>query len=126
SNDDWESLVNRLPLSGVPLQLAKNSVFVSCAGGQLELALSEAHRQFISKQREEMLQQAIHARTGKTLRLSFTLQEQVNDTPALREQQRARERQTSAESAIYNDTIVKAIVETFDGRISPKSIQPVD
>jgi len=44
----------------------------------------------------------------------------------LREQQRIRERQESAEDDIFNDNNVKAIVETFDGRISTKSIRPVD
>ncbi|HEY5604653.1 MAG TPA: DNA polymerase III subunit gamma/tau [Gammaproteobacteria bacterium] len=126
NNAGWEILVNKLALNGVALQLAKNSAFVSCSGDNLALALSAAHRQFSNTQREEALQKAINERTGKTLRLSVTIQEQVNDTPALREQQRARERQASAENAIYNDSIVKAIVETFDGRISPKSIQPID
>jgi hypothetical protein len=92
----------------------------------LELALAEVHQQFYSKQREEFLQQSICSSTGINLRLTIGIKDTVNDTPALREQQRARERQSTAEQAIYNDGIVKAIVETFDGRISPKSIQPVD
>ncbi len=126
TNDDWECLIDKLSLNGVPLQLAKNCAFVTCKDEQLELALAETHQQFYSKQREEILQQAIDASTGKKLRVLINIKDKVSDTPALREQQRARERQASAEHAIYNDGVVKAIVETFDGRISPKSIQPVD
>jgi len=126
TNDDWECLIDKLTLNGVPLQLAKNCAFVSCSEGQLVLALAEVHRQFYSKQREDFLQQAICSSTEKNLRITINIQDTVNDTPALREQQRAQERQSTAEQAIYNDGIVKAIVETFDGRISPKSIQPVD
>ena len=126
TNDDWECLIDKLSLNGVPLQLAKNCAFVTCKDEQLELALAETHQQFYSKQREEILQQAIDASTGKKLRVMINIKDKVSDTPALREQQRARERQASAEHAIYNDGVVKAIVETFDGRISPKSIQPVD
>ncbi|WP_455220300.1 DNA polymerase III subunit gamma/tau [Kaarinaea lacus] len=126
TNDDWECLIDKLSLNGVPLQLAKNCAFVTCTDEQLELALAETHQQFYSKQREEILRQAIDASTGKKLRVVISIKDKVGDTPALREQQRARERQASAEHAIYNDGVVKAIVETFDGRISPKSIQPVD
>jgi DNA polymerase-3 subunit gamma/tau len=126
NNDDWESLIEKLSLNGVPLQLAKNCAFVNCTDEQLELALAEVHQQFYSKQREELLQQAIETRTGNKLRLAISIRDKVNDTPSLREQRRAKERQASAEHAIYNDGIVKAIVETFDGRISPKSIQPLD
>ena len=126
TNDDWECLIDKLTLNGVPLQLAKNCAFVSCSEGQLDLALAEVHQQFYSKQREELLQQSICSSIGKNLRVTIGIKATVNDTPALRQQQRARERQSTAEQAIYNDGIVKAIVETFDGRISPKSIQPVD
>ncbi|WP_455207630.1 DNA polymerase III subunit gamma/tau [Kaarinaea lacus] len=126
NEDDWEALIEKLSLTGVPLQLAKNCAFLSCTIDHLELALAEPHKQFYSKQREDILQQSLAASTGKKMHLSIIIKDRVNDTPALRELQRARERQASAENAIYNDSVVKAIVETFDGRISPKSIQPVD
>ena len=124
--NDWESLIENLSLTGVPLQLAKNCALLNCKDELLELALSESHKQFYSKQREEILQQSIEASTGKKLKLAISFKDQVNDTPALREQQRIRERQEAAENDIYNDNNVKAIVETFEGRISTKSIRPVD
>jgi len=123
---DWESLIENLSLSGVPLQLAKNCALLNCTDELIELALSESHKQFHSKQREEILQQAIAASTGKELKITISFKDQVNGTPAIREQQRIRERQESAENDIFNDNNVKAIVETFDGRISTKSIRPVD
>lgn len=99
---------------------------MNCKDELIELALSESHKQFHSKQREELLQQAIEASTGKKLKLVISFKTEVNGTPALREQQRIRERQASAEYDIYNDNNVKTIVETFDGRIATKSIRPVD
>lgn len=124
--NDWESLIENLSLTGVPLQLAKNCALLNCKDELIELALSESHKQFHSKQREELLQQAIEASTGKKLKLVISFKTEVNGTPALREQQRIRERQASAEYDIYNDNNVKTIVETFDGRIATKSIRPVD
>ena len=124
--NDWESLIENLSLTGVPLQLAKNCALLNCSNELIELALSESHKQFHSKQREEILQQAIEESTGKKLKLAISYKDKVIGTPALREQQRIRERQASAENDIYNDNNVKAIVETFDGRISTKSIRPVD
>ena len=124
--NDWESLIENLSLTGVPLQLAKNCALLNCQDKLIELALSESHRQFHSKQREEILQQAIETSTGKKLKLTINFKDKVDGTPALREQQRIRDRQAAAENDIYTDNNVKTIVETFDGRISTKSIRPVD
>jgi DNA polymerase-3 subunit gamma/tau len=124
--NDWESLIDNLQLTGVPLQLAKNCALLNCNDELIELALAESHKQFHSKQREEIIQQAIETSTGKKLKITINFKDKVTGTPALREQQRIRERQESAEDDIFNDNNVKAIVETFDGRISTKSIRPVD
>ncbi|WP_455200963.1 DNA polymerase III subunit gamma/tau [Kaarinaea lacus] len=124
--NDWESLIENLSLTGVPLQLAKNCALLNCQDELIELALSESHKQFHSKQREEILQQALEASTGKKLKLTINFKDKVDGTPSLREQQRIRDRQAAAENDIYTDNNVKTIVETFDGRISTKSIRPVD
>jgi DNA polymerase-3 subunit gamma/tau len=122
----WESLVERLPVSGVPLQLARNCSFACCGDGHLELQLFEGHQQFFSKQRQEILANAIGEATGKDIKLSIDISVEAGETPAGRQQQRNRDRQQSAEQSIYNDAIVKSIIETFEGRIPPKSIQPID
>jgi DNA polymerase-3 subunit gamma/tau len=122
----WESLVEQLPVNGIPLQLARNCSFARCSDGQLELQLFEAHQQFFSKQRQDILAKAIGEATGNDIKLSINLSVEAGETPASRQQQRNRERQQSAEQSIYNDAIVKSIIETFEGRIPPKSIQPID
>lgn len=125
-DNDWDSIVGNLALNGVPMQLAKNCALLKCSNNLLELALSESHKQFYSQQREIAIQQALELATGKKLKITVSILKEVKHTPALREQQRLRDRQASAENAIYNDSNVQAIVETFDGRISTKSIRPVD
>ena len=125
-DNDWEAIIEQLSLSGVPLQLAKNCALSSCSDSQLELAISESHQQFFSKQRQDILEQAINVVTGKTIKLSIIVKnEDVPNTPAIREQKRLYEKQKSAENAIYSDNNVKSIVETFSGQILPKSIEPV-
>ncbi|MGD8640409.1 MAG: DNA polymerase III subunit gamma/tau [Gammaproteobacteria bacterium] len=125
-NSDWESLVERLPINGVPLQLARNCAFSHCKNSQLELTLFEGHQQFFSKQRQEILEKAIGEATGEDIKLSITISANATETPASRKQQRNAARQQSAEQSIYDDTIVKSIIETFEGKIPPKSIQPID
>jgi len=125
--DNWETLIDQLSLNGVPLQLAKNCVLSSCTDALLELAISESHQQLFSKQRQDILEQAICSATGKQIKLSIIVkQEDLSDTPAVREQKRQLERQKSAENAIYNDNNVKSFVETFGGQVLPKSIEPAN
>jgi len=125
--NEWESLVEALPINGITQQLARNCAFMSCTDTEIELALAETHQQFLNEQRRSGLQQAITSATGANLRLNVLITaEAVVNTPALREQQRVNEMQKSAESAIYADENVRTIIEAFDAKVLPKSIEPVN
>ena len=124
--NEWEALVERLSINGVALQLARNCAFSNCTAHKMQLALSESHQHFLNNQRKETLKQAIHDTTNSQIDLDVVVTaEKVQDTPALREQQRQNNRQKSAETAIYADENIKSIVDAFDAQVIPKSIEPI-
>jgi len=127
NEDDWELFIENLPLTGVTLALAKNCALANSSSDTLELILAEQHQQFTSKQREQALQQVLSNALNKKITLSINIQSgEVENTPALREQKRQADRQKSAEDSIYNDNNVQSIMDAFDAKVLPKSIEPVD
>ena len=44
----------------------------------------------------------------------------------MRELIRQSDRQKAAEDSIYSDNNVKSITDAFDGKVLPKSIEPID
>jgi len=127
NEDDWELFVENLPLTGVTLALAKNCAFANSTDNTIDLAIAELHQQFTNKQREQALQQAISTALDKSITLNINIQTgEVANTPALREQKRQADRQKSAEDSIYGDSNVQSIMDTFDAKVLPKSIEPID
>lgn len=127
NDDDWELLVEKLPINGVTLNLAKNCALANSSKDTIDLHIAELHQQFTNKQREQALQDAIVNALGKTITVNVHVQNgDVANTPSLREQIRQSDRQKAAEDSIYNDNNIKSIMDTFDGKVLPKSIEPVD
>lgn len=127
NDDDWELFVGNIGINGVTLQLAKNCALSSSTDSLIELTIAELHQQFTSKQREQALQEAISNALDKviTIRLNISNGE-VPNTPAMRELIRQSDRQKAAEDSIYTDNNVKSITDAFDGKVLPKSIEPID
>jgi DNA polymerase-3 subunit gamma/tau len=48
------------------------------------------------------------------------------ETPAQYQERKRRQRQEQAVQAIENDPNVQAIIATYDARIDPASIKPID
>jgi DNA polymerase-3 subunit gamma/tau len=127
NDDDWELLVEKLPINGVTLNLAKNCALANSSKDSIDLHIAELHQQFTNKQREQALQDAIGKALGKTISVTVHVQNgDVANTPSLREQIRQSDRQKAAEDSIYNDNNIKSIMDTFDGKVLPKSIEPID
>ncbi|MEJ2509766.1 MAG: DNA polymerase III subunit gamma/tau [Gammaproteobacteria bacterium] len=124
--EDWAGVVAQLKLSGVVRQLAVHAAPLGRAGNVLEMALDPACAQLLTKEREAKLQEALSAHFGEAITLHIKVQAPPSETPAAREDRQRGERQAEAERQIQDDANVQAIVEKFDARIKPDSIQPLD
>ena len=60
------------------------------------------------------------------MKLVLHIGQQAVETPAARQQRLQEQRLEEAEAAIKNDGAVRALQETFDAKIVPETIQPVD
>ena len=122
----WDIVVKQLDLGGIALQLANNCLFSQLDGDLLELKLDPAHKNLWVESTEQRLCRALEAYTGKHLKLSMRVEEDVRPTPAQLQAQARNKRQHEAEKSLATDPLVQAMEQQFDARLMPESIQPID
>jgi DNA polymerase-3 subunit gamma/tau len=107
-------------------QLALHCVLHSYEGNMLHLLLDPSHAQVHTKNGEERLRSALEAYYGKPLQLRIQVGESTATTPAYQQSRHQAERQQAATDAIHSDPNVQALCDTFNAKIKPDSITPID
>jgi len=124
---DWNILLTQLNLSGMALQLAKNSVLAGFADGKVVLGLAPQHKHLQSNRiAQEKLQTALSEYFAKPMRLEVVLGVSGEvETPAAVEQQDKQNRQQQAEEAIRQDAFVREAQAMLGAQLIEGSIRPV-
>ena len=107
-------------------QLALNCVLQRREGDTVHLAMDPSHLHLRARNVEERLQQALSDHLGTAIRLVIHSAAQEIETPARAQQRHEAERREQAIQAIAEDATVRALQETFDARVPPDSIRPID
>ena len=124
--DAWRSMVDGLGLSGLAGELASNSSFVEAHERWLKLELDPRHSALNTPGARESLGRAIAQRFGRPMELEVVLDAPSRETPATERARDAAHRRQAAVRAIETDPGVRTLCETFDARIDPALVQPVD
>ena len=123
---DWPSLIQKMRLSGLTLQLANHCILTRVEESAVHLALDPQASSFHTAQMEANLEKALHAYFGRPMKLKIQLERPTSETPALQIQRQKEERQKAAEQEIEQDPAVLALRERLDARIVPGSTKPLD
>ncbi len=126
TESDWNSIVGQLGLKGMAQQLALNCVLQEREGSNLRLLLDAKHTGMRTRNAEERLQKALSNYYGEPIRLSIRLIRDEPATPAREQAQQQEQRRQAAIEAINQDPNVRALCETFDAKVKPDSIRPID
>ena len=125
-SDDWGKVLSGLKLTGMLQQLAVNCALTGRTGDTLSLLLDSSQTNLRSARLEERLQQALQTYYQTPIKLVLSVGEPRGATPAQAKAQEQNERQQAAVQVIESDANLQALVETFNARIHPDSIQPLD
>lgn len=123
---DWPSLIKAMRLSGLTQQLAQNCTLIAVQDSRVILALDPQFAHVRTPQLESKLEAALQAQLGRTLKLAFSAEAPLQETPAAMIQRAREERQRQAEMEIEQDENIRALKERFDARVLPGSIKPLD
>ncbi len=123
----WDDIVESMNLQGMVRELAANCALVERGDAMIRLSLDKAHAHLHSKVLEDRLRQALRDRFGAGLGLEITIGDAVpTTTPAGRRKQQEQDRLDAALAALEEDAEVRALKDTFNARIVPGSVQPVE
>ena len=125
-SDDWDKVLSALNLTGMLKQLAVNCTLIGRTGDTLSLLLDSSQANLRTARLEERLQQALQTYYQAPIKLVLTVGEPGGATPAQAQAREQSQRQQAAVHVIQSDANVQALIETFNARIHPESIQPLD
>ncbi len=123
---NWSRLVAALKESGVVKQLAMNCSLTAVEGMTLVLALEPSYENLATNERKARLESAIQAVADKPYKLDIQIKQVAVETPAMQQRRMEQEKLDAAQQALESDTNVQKIIDTFDAKINPNTIQPID
>ena len=119
---DWPSLAARLPVQGMPRQLAAQAELLQCDGDHFRLRV--ATRALADGGNVERLRNGLSQHFGRPIRVSIEVGATAGPTAAGREEEARAQRQKAAEEAIYGDPTVRQMIDQLGAQIDPRSIRP--
>ncbi|MCQ8103618.1 DNA polymerase III subunit gamma/tau [Methylomonas sp. SURF-2] len=123
--ETWGQIIAALKIGGRTRELANNCILDGMDDNVCRLLIDPGFQR-VGTVAEEKLREALQKHYGRPIKLQITPQITQQMTPAL-EQQKAREdRQQAAVDAIHADPNVQALIDEFDARILPGSIEPLN
>jgi DNA polymerase-3 subunit gamma/tau len=120
---NWPALVQQLPLSGGPKELARNSELRSSANGVFELVVQKTMSHLAGEAYRETLQAALATHLGSPVKLRVTPGEVRGATASVLDAAERGARLAEAARAVKGDSFVQDLVNLFDGRIVDSTIR---
>jgi len=124
SGQDWPAIVADLKLGGMARMLADQCELKSFDGGAMCLGLAETHKHLLDKIYQEKLEAALRQKFGAGLKVRFEVGASGGQSPVEVRARAKAEKQAEAVAAIETDPFIRDLVEQFDARVDPASIQP--
>jgi DNA polymerase-3 subunit gamma/tau len=122
-NTPWEDIIPQLDVLGLTAALANNCIFKEIAGKNLSLTLNKRHSALYNEDQRKMLQNALNRYAGVELNLKITVDEIATETPAIKQRQQREAKHQSAVEKIQGNPHVQTLVERFDARLDPESVE---
>ena len=122
---NWPDILSALKLSGVTQTLAANCQLAFGNRHRCVLKLAEHHASLWNTSHEERISSALSRLYNGEIKVAIEVGETDVETPAQQDQRLRAESQARAEEEIKNDEHVQQLIESFNGRLDPDSIEPI-
>ncbi|NWG39157.1 MAG: DNA polymerase III subunit gamma/tau [Hydrogenophilaceae bacterium] len=123
TSSDWPAIVASLKLGGMARMLADQCELKSHNGNTILLGLAEAHKHLLDKTYQDKLVTALKQKFGEQLKVQIELGAASGQSPVEVRARAKAEKQAEAVAAIESDPFIRELVDQFDARIDPASIQ---
>ena len=123
ANQQWESTVNQLPLSGMARQLIANSQYLGKENGIISLKLDPVNANLAGDAILDRVQQALSQFYNEPLKIKIVEGELQEATPAEQQAKRESDALQDAVNTMQADPNIIEIENTFDTQLDPKSVR---
>ncbi len=123
---NWIALSKQLNLTGITYTFACQCVLQDYSNNHITLLLDPKQTALHTPKQEEKLTQALSNYFGKPVTLSISLGDANLLTPARQEQLQKAQRLQQTTEALEKDPTLQAIMNTFDAKLQPGTIQLLD
>lgn len=120
---NWQDIVAKLNLRGITAAIAAHCSLKSLTDNEIQLLLDPSQVPLFNKKQEERLTSALQHYFQKAVRVSVVVGEANMETPAALEQKHNNQLKADAEQAIQQDKNVSKLIEVFNAKIVPQSIE---
>ena len=114
---EWYGMVERLGLKGAERMFAEHSLLVERSGGNCRLVLDRKHESLLHDGETGGVERALAEWFGEPVRLVIDIGDPAHETPARRNERRARERLEAARRQLEENATVQSLIDTFDGKL---------
>lgn len=122
---DWQTLLQRLSLTGAVRELARNIELDSRDGSNWRFVIADDVKYLGNDRLLSELQSVITAQVGQPVQLALNTVKVAVATPAVAEEQTQIRQLNDAERAIDEDPTIQSLKDRFGARILNDSIQPL-
>lgn len=124
---NWPALIRAMGLTAMTRELANNCALVRMDDSVVELSLDPRLSHLRTPRAEAALEKSLQSHFNQPITLQLRLEAAPEiETPASQIQREKEERQLSAITEIEHDEVVRALQTTFDARVVPGSIKPLN
>jgi DNA polymerase-3 subunit gamma/tau len=123
---DWPLIIQSMDIRGATRQLAEHSVLAERDAGVWRLTLSPGSDHLTTDQIRARLASALSEHVGQPVRLTVTVGDPAEPTPADMRAAREDQRQRDARNAIEKDPNIRALQDEFGAIVEEDTIQPID
>lgn len=120
----WWQWVDRLPLAGLTMAIARNSALVQVQDERYEFDVDPVQGALFNAAQQQKIQDALRTLIPAA-QVQMQLQLPRGETPEQRRQRQQAEAHAGAKQAITGDALVQRIVQEFDAFVPDDSIRPV-
>jgi len=121
---DWTKIVIKIPVSGPPLQLARNCILQKASKDEVHLLLDPEYETLAAPRWKERLRQKMSVLAEGEVKLKVSIPaERPEGTPAMLEKKAEDDKLEEARSSIADDPLVAEIVEKFGAEVSTVSVK---
>jgi DNA polymerase-3 subunit gamma/tau len=124
--EDWTSLVDGLPLSGLNRQLANNCAFIRREDDTIYLGLDGRTESYLTRDRQAAVAKAVSEYFGRPVKVDIAVGTAEVETPVQQAIRREDERHAAAREGLEADPNVQALKDMFGAELVPDSVEPLD